>query len=949
MYTAYQTGYFAHWLSLEGEAEKSLTQTIASAKVDMNPHQVEAALFALASPLSNGVILADEVGLGKTIEASLVLAQKWAERKRKLLLIVPATLRKQWSQELEEKFSLLSIILEAKNFNALLKSGVNNPFDSEGKSVVICSYEFAARKDLELARVPWDMVVLDEAHKLRNIYKTDGAKTAKKLEFALKGRSKVMLSATPLQNNLQELYGLTSIIDPHFFGDLESFKARYCRPKLDEAEFALLRSRLKKICSRTLRRQVQEEGGIKFTKRYSLTEDFRPGQEELNLYSEVSSYLQQDDLLAIKPGARHLVTLVIRKILASSAYAIQGTLETMIDRLEKKLPLIDALQDYETTDDLTDSNDITDDDLIDAKALQAEIDKLKDFKQLASDITQNSKFDALLRVLGKAFDFTERLGGARKAVIFTESVRTQAWLCEHLSEQGYLDQLVLLNGSNSDANSKQIYQAWLKKHHDSSRVSGSKSSDMKAALVDKFRDDAGIMICTEAGAEGINLQFCSLLINYDLPWNPQRVEQRIGRVHRYGQKHDVVVVNFINKGNRADERVFELLSLKFKLFEGVFGASDEILGSIESGMDIERRIHDIYQKCRNDEQIEEEFNRLQAEFQTDLEARSQDTRRSLLENFDVDVVKRLNLRRDKTLQHLNDYQQRLLQLARMSMPEAHFNEHCFFYTPLGSSEGIWYDVNWQSADDSDAKFFRPNEGLGKDLIEQAKAQLVALNSATTPVELVFEYNDQGNGQYSDLKALIGQSGELVLEKMILKTANQTIEHLLPAACTTAGETLDPETIDRLLELSVQKIEPDAKLNQTALLDNQLKALDADCVHAAAKDNERYYDEETEKLDRWAEDRRIALDIRIKQLDQEIKEARKASRQLPTLKEKMEAKKILKQRERERDNLMLDYHEEKKKIEAEEDRLLAGIEAALEMSQHRERLFAIRWQLVGKTS
>ena len=197
MYTAYQSGYFAHWLSIEGKAEESLTQTIAGAKVDMNPHQIEAALFALSSPISNGVILADEVGLGKTIEASLVLAQKWAERKRKLLLIVPATLRKQWSQELEEKFSLPSRILEAKNFKELLKSGVNNPFDSEGKFVVICSYEFAARKDIELGRVPWDMVVLDEAHKLRNIYKTDGAKTAKKLESALKGRPKVMLSATP--------------------------------------------------------------------------------------------------------------------------------------------------------------------------------------------------------------------------------------------------------------------------------------------------------------------------------------------------------------------------------------------------------------------------------------------------------------------------------------------------------------------------------------------------------------------------------------------------------------------------------------------------------------------------------------------------------------------------------------------------------------------------------
>jgi SNF2 family DNA or RNA helicase len=949
MYTVHQKGYFAHWLSLEGKAEKSLTQIIASAKVDMNPHQVEAALFALASPLSNGVILADEVGLGKTIEASLVLAQKWAERKRKLLLIVPATLRKQWSQELEEKFSLPSRILEAKNFNVLLKSGVNNPFFSEEDCVVICSYEFAARKELELGRVLWDMVVMDEAHKLRNIYKPDGAKTAKKLENALKGRPKILLSATPLQNNLQELYGLTSIIDPHFFGDLESFKARYCRPKMDEAEFTLLRSRLKKICSRTLRRQVQEEGGIKFTKRYSMTEDFRPGKEELDLYREVSSYLQQDDLLAIKPGARHLVTLVIRKILASSAYAIQGTLTTMIDRLEKKLPLADAFQDYESMDDLIDENDLDEDDLIDPKALQAEIDKLKDYKQLATNITKNAKADALLSVLDKAFDFTERLGGARKAVIFTESVRTQTWLCNFLELHGYSDELVLLNGSNNDTNSKQIYQAWLKKHHGSSRTSGSKSADMKAALVDKFREDASIMICTEAGAEGINLQFCSLIINYDLPWNPQRVEQRIGRVHRYGQKHDVVVVNFINKGNRADERVFELLNHKFQLFEGVFGASDEILGSIESGVDIERRIHEIYQKCRDDAQIDEEFNQLQIKLKNELEIRSQDTRRSLLENFDVDVVKRLNLRREATSQYLSDYQQRFLQLASMQLQGIQFNEHRFFYTPPGANDGYWYDVDWQKADQSDAQFFRPNEGLGRKLIDQAKTELEALNGSTSPVELIFEYTDQGKGQLSDLKAFIGQSGELILDKLILKTTNQTIEHLLLTASTTTGELLDQETIDRLLELPVQKCIPDVTFNQTELLENRLHSLGADKVSAAEKDNEYYYDEETEKLDRWAEDRRIALDIRLKQLDQEIKDARKAARQLPTLQEKMQAKKILKQRERERDNTFLEYHEEKKKIEAEEDRLLEVIDAALKMNQHRERLFAIRWQLKGKSA
>ncbi|MGL4351494.1 MAG: SNF2-related protein, partial [Plesiomonas shigelloides] len=270
-YSAHQQAWLAHNLTLEGKAEESLTKTMAGAKVDMNPHQIEAAMFALASPLSNGVILADEVGLGKTIEASLVLAQKWAERRRKLLLIAPATLRKQWSQELEEKFSLPSFIMEAKSFNEAKKVGIANPFDIEiafgQPAICICSYEFAARKSLELQRVPWDLVVMDEAHKLRNIYKSDGAKTAKVLDNALIGRKKVLLSATPLQNSMLELYGLVSVIDPHFFGDLPSFKARYGRQQLEQVELAMLRTRLSKVCNRTLRRQVQEEGGISFTRR----------------------------------------------------------------------------------------------------------------------------------------------------------------------------------------------------------------------------------------------------------------------------------------------------------------------------------------------------------------------------------------------------------------------------------------------------------------------------------------------------------------------------------------------------------------------------------------------------------------------------------------------------------------------------------------------------------
>ncbi|WP_435634798.1 SNF2-related protein [Pseudomonas solani] len=938
MYTAYQRIYLAHWLTLSQAEEQKLTQTIAGAKVDMNPHQVDAALFALHSPLSKGVLLADEVGLGKTIEASLVLAQKWAEQRRKLLLIVPATLRKQWSQELQEKFALPSKILETKDFNEARKAGIYNPFDREGAgepAIVICSYEFAARKQQELASTPWDLVVLDEAHRLRNIYKNDGAKTAKALNDALMGRPKVLLSATPLQNSLLELYGLVSVIDPHFFGDINSFKARYSKARLEDRELELLRKRLHSICKRTLRRQVQEEGGINFTRRYSMTAAYDPQPDEVELYERVSSYLQDERVLAIQPQARHLVTLVIRKILASSSYAIRGTLQRMIERLESKQSLASALSDYEELADLADVAGIEDDDLIDKVALQSEIDQLKGFLQLAERITSNAKGCALLAVLDNAFDFTQRLGGQRKAVIFTESARTQAWLFEQLSAAGYAGRVVLLNGTNHDADSIATLQAWQQRHAGSSRISGSRSADMKAALVERFREQASIMICTEAGAEGINLQFCSLLINYDLPWNPQRIEQRIGRVHRYGQKHDVVVVNFINNANRADQRVFELLSKKFNLFEGVFGASDEILGAIESGVDIEQRIHAIYQQCRSDEEIEREFDQLQAQLQIQIESRNQDARRSLFEHFDVDVIERLNIRRDRTEQALGEYQKCLLLLARMSLPQAGFAEDGF------ELDGIHYTPDWQAAERSDIEFLQPNEGLGHRLIETALLPIARLDA-----HVVFRYAPAESGQYSNLLDLLGQSGELTLHKLTLSTPKQNYEHLLLAGVTDSGQVLDERTCERLLRLQARELAEQPTLQHTEDLQVQLDAQRDACLEAAEARNERFFTEETEKLERWAEDKRIGLDIRIKQLDQEIKEARKAVRQLETLQEKMNAKRALTKLERERDDLMLAYHEEKKKIEAEEDRLLEEIEQNLELSIEQQLLFSLRWRLEG---
>jgi superfamily II DNA/RNA helicase len=271
----------------------------------------------------------------------------------------------------------------------------------------------------------------------------------------------------------------------------------------------------------------------------------------------------------------------------------------------------------------------------------------------------------LVGALPKALDQIVAKGGERKAVIFTESVRTQRYLAELLAANGYDGEIVLLNGQNNDPGSRAIYEDWLARHKNSDAVSGSRSADMKAAVVEAFKTRKAILIATESGAEGINLQFCSLLINFDLPWNPQRVEQRIGRCHRYGQKIDVTVVNFLNLRNRAEQRVYELLSEKFRLFKGVFGASDEVLGAIERGVDIEKRILEIVQRARTEVEINTAFDNLQGELQAQISEQVLDARKRLLENVDERVISVLKTRNGEIRQHLSTtYRQKFIRPMR---------------------------------------------------------------------------------------------------------------------------------------------------------------------------------------------------------------------------------------------------------------------------------------------
>ena len=941
-YTQYQTRYFAEQLSLKRPQSSvdNLASAMSGTKVDLNPHQVDAALFALRSPLSSGALLADEVGLGKTIEAGLVLSQFWAERKRKILLIVPASLRMQWRQELTEKFFIDSILMEATPFNKAKREGKPNPFDIDGR-VVICSYNFAARKDAEIRTVPWDLVIMDEAHRLRNVYKKSNV-TGKKLKRALDGRKKLLLTATPLQNNLMELYGLASIIDDHAFGDARTFRDMYVTASNVDLRNKNLKDRLQHICHRTLRKQVTEY--IRYTNRHAILQEYAPSAEEEELYNGISDYLQSDKLYALPQGQRTLITMVLRKLLASSSFAISGTLSSLIERLEGLLAGVEGdldMSDYDAYGDLMDGNqdeeDIGAPNLVQERdKILLELERLNEYASLANSITHNAKGDNLLFALEKGFAKIEELGGKRKAVIFTESRRTQEYLLRLLSDNGYEDKIVFLNGSNNDEVSKRIYENWKQRHDGDGAISGSRQADMKAAVVEEFRDRASILIGTEAAAEGINLQFCSLLVNYDLPWNPQRIEQRIGRCHRYGQKNDVVVINFLNKRNAADVRVYELLSEKFNLFNGVFGSSDEVIGSIESGVDFEKRIAGIYQKCKTSDEIQAEFDALQDELAESIDEKMVEARHSILENFDEDVAARLKDCQTSTVASLDKFSQWTLFFLLAHGAERVTPENKLRFRFGGDPSGRVYNLQWRDAEDEGDTFLRRDDPRYLHWIDEAKSIDLPFGS----VKFLYSNSDR---RVSYLDEHPGIRGVITIDKLSYSGIGEE-EHLVITAVTDDGRQLDEDLVNTLFELPAELTDAAGAVN------GEVEALRKERVEqrqrAIEAANKQYYLDECAKLDAYSEDLKEGLQRELNDIKKAITEKNREFRNstdLP-LDEMLAVKDELEELKRKRKRMQRDLYDREDEIEAQNEQLQAEMREKLRGNSELERIMTISFEV-----
>ncbi len=983
--TDYHAKYFAYELTKRcaSDSLEKLSSTLSNAQVDLNPHQIEAALFAFRSPLSKGAILADEVGLGKTIEAGLVLSQKWAERKRKILLIVPSSLRKQWNAELQEKFFLPSIVLETKSFNQYIKDGNLNPFNQEDV-IIISSYHFVRAKSAYIKQTQWDIVVIDEAHHLRNVYKSSN-KIAREIKNALNEVPKVLLTATPLQNSLLELYGLISVLDDHLFGDLKSFKAKYARVSREQdiyenetglvepkqEMFTDLRNRLKSVCTRTLRRQVLEY--IKYTKRIPLTQDYVPTEQEIELYNGMSGYLQRPVLFALPSSQRQLITLILRKLLASSSFAIASTLDSLVYKLKKLIEeaqkqqvaeesgIAGLDQNYESYDEVSDEWSDNEEDAEedvskkvvytkeDIGLMKQEQSDLERFRDWAKKIWTNSKGEALLIALKKGFEMTAELEAQKKAIIFTESTITQNYLLDLLSKNGYAGKVVLFNGSNTDEKSKEIYQEWVTKHKDTDKITGSRTADLRAALVDYFKNEAEIMIGTEAAAEGINLQFCSLIINYDLPWNPQRIEQRIGRCHRYGQKHDVVVINFVNRKNAADQRVYELLDQKFNLFKGVFGASDEVLGTIESGVDFEKRIAAIYQSCRSEEEINTAFDALQSEMDETIRHNLHETRQKLLENFDAEVHEKLRVNIRESKAYLDIYERWLWEITRFFLGgDADFSNDEYSFVLKQNpfpGETIHPGPYKIGKNLEDVHIYRPGHPLAQRILNEIKAR--ALGQA----ELTFDYSNH-SAIISVLKPLVGKRGAMKVSRYTVE-AFEAEDHVLVSAADEKGKPIPQEIVKKFFSLAAEAENGNkGNSSKSVLADNERERLDHieqeivnDITTRAAERNSEFFDDEVEKLDKWADDMKTALELDLKKLDIDIKTAKTQAKRILNLEEKVKTQRTIKEMEKKRNEMRKKLYEAQDEVDVRKEDLIARVEVHLKQKTKLELLFTLRWRVL----
>jgi len=837
------------------ELRQSPYACLKEAKIQHTPHQMEAFLAAHQALKTGGIILADEVGLGKTIETGLTLKYLIKSGAKRILIAMPPPLRKQWQEELLEKFDIKTDIPEGKYDikDKRFSKWCELLTKSDNTVVIITSYGLASFiiNFKYFKSVKWDYFIFDEAHRLRNL--KNGAKMPEELYNATRGVPKIMLTATPLQNNLRELYALSLYIDEKIFISEKHFNDLYVRHE----NYDRLRKTLSPILHRTLRKDVAEY--FKFRERNCMTVDFKLSNEERELYNLANNYLKRHTLYAVNANNNALVKMVIRKLLASSSYAVAETFSVLKERLKilkqnskSKSADISLKAFFSLIDD--DKEDATgeaeDDDIekIEREKYRTEINDelfaVENIIKTATKITSNSKSEAVKRALELAFEHHRKNKIPEKVLIFTESKRTQKYLVESLKTADF-DSILIFNGEMNEPETRRIYKAWCARNP--KRVTNSPAVDMKQAIVEQFKKEAKILIATDVASEGLNLQFCDTVINYDLPWNPMKIEQRIGRCHRFGQEREVWVYNLLNQENEADKRVYEILETKFNLFKGVFGASDEALGLLESGSDFERKIEQIYEQCNTVSDFNREFDKLEREIAAKQNAKGRELK-NILQTVSNDVKK--------------------IHLAEIA--------------------------------NSIKNYFNEEETWEKIVGNARKISNVALSVKNVKIKLTQENIQHGY----ILIGAISRKNSGYIEPIMSVFGN----YWTPVS-VSKKEVID--VFKDIPDMDFEKFVPD--LNEQSAIQVKYNELKANFIKEYPNRNKTIIEQNNRKIDNWVENQRNQYEVDSNDLRSKIAELKKQKKHSKYYQEKMEIQKNIDKHQKELEKRVAAFSDEMLKI------------------------------------
>ena len=851
------------------------------ARIDPNPHQIDAVIFALRRLREGGCILADEVGLGKTIEAGLVIAQTRAEGALRILLIVPKSLIGQWQGELLNLFNIQA----RENGSSFLAPGV-----------YLVGREFAGseRGATALGAVPpFDLAVIDEAHEifagLHKRYDRDGiydessdeALMAHRVRGFLRSAPVLLLTATPMQNSLVELWGLVQYVEPTgtLLGDIATFRKVFCseddRTLVPGQEHELKR-RLAMVQRRTLRRQAQEFLDRPFTQRRCRLYEYAMSDAERSLYDDVTEYLLEPSLYAFAGRQRRLLLIGFHRRMASSIDALAASLENVASRLRRLQSGVasddavsNVLGDLEDEEEIDESSEEPPP-RIDGATLAAELVRVEDFVARARSLPNDAKARSFQEAIKVVLDLGRDGHGSGKAVVFTESITTQEYLRRLLLDIGLQnDDITLFRGVNDHERAQQALARW--KQEEAARfpsdVRPSREVAVRLALVHEFRTRSKVLVCTEAGAKGLNLQFCETVINYDLPWNPQRIEQRIGRCHRYSQQRDVTVVNFIARDNEAHRLTFEILSQKLDLFGRVLDASDHVLHEPRTdtpellvsalSVEFESDLRGIYSRSRTVDEVTREIAALRDKISERREAFEKEYERTsqIIESrFDENVrrvFKRLREDLPRSLAELDRDIADLVDgyLAARAVEYRRFDEAGRVIFELAPGSALPVEVG-------DGRRFATGDARGL-------AEAEALNLVHPLVHVAIAHARTWSGgdsvklqippdSSSELTALTGKVG-LLCVVLVDYLGFEPVQRLV-AAAVVGGTPIDPSLAAKLIR--VQAIaRPALKVPMEAQwLDDAVDEAVFVDQREVEKGEQRHFEEAIGQLERFVEDK-----------------------------------------------------------------------------------------------